>query len=233
MLVLHHVLNLQSHFQWLPCNIVSIKCENIAKKAKKWSRWGTLVVCGWPSMKSFKVKFLVAYRGHIYVLYIPLIGWFNFLYMRTGPKCEKMAKTDLQEATSDLEIEGQGHKTIAFVALPIYTHIPNLKSLTKILFKLSRPKGNLGGGVTVLNPKYPRLSSGDTKIVNNLNWSHILDFFVKQRRLYAVMSESSVNTCQNPSEVCGNEINMAVCTKHPKICNMMLWQFFNVYIFIT
>ena len=61
-------------------------------------------------------------------------------------------------ATSDLEIEGQGHKTIAFVALPIYTHIPNLKVLTKIFFKLSRPKGNLGGGgggVTVL-------SSGDT-----------------------------------------------------------------------
>ena len=68
-------------------------------------------------------------------------------------------------ATSDLEIEGQGHKTIAFVALPIYTHIPNLKVLTKIFFKLSRPKGNLcgsGGGVTVLNPKYPRLSSRDT-----------------------------------------------------------------------
>ena len=70
-------------------------------------------------------------------------------------------------ATSDLEIEGQGHKTIAFVALPIYTHIPNLKVLTKIFFKLSRPKGNLcgGGGVTVLNPKYPRLSSGDTIMI--------------------------------------------------------------------
>ena len=69
-------------------------------------------------------------------------------------------------ANSDLEIEGQGHKTIAFVALPIYTHIPNLKVLTKIFFKLSRPKGNLcgGGGMTVLNPKYPRLSSGDTII---------------------------------------------------------------------
>ena len=69
-------------------------------------------------------------------------------------------------ATSDLKIEGQGHKTIAFVALPIYTHILNLKVLTKIFFKLSRPKGNLCGGgcggVTVLNPKYPRLSSGDT-----------------------------------------------------------------------
>ena len=48
------------------------------------------------------------------------------------------------------------------MALPIYTHIPNLKFLTKIFFKLSRPKGNLCGGVTVLNPKYPRLSSGDT-----------------------------------------------------------------------
>ena len=66
-------------------------------------------------------------------------------------------------ATSDLEIEGQGHKTIVFVALPISTHIPNLKVLTKLFFKLSRPKGNLcGGSVTVLNPKYPRLSSGDT-----------------------------------------------------------------------
>ena len=78
---------------------------------------------------------------------------------------QKWPKTDLQVATSDLEIKGQGHKTIAFVALPIYTHIPNLKVLTKIFFKLSRPKGNLCGGVTVLNPKYPRLSSGDTIII--------------------------------------------------------------------
>ena len=60
--------------------------------------------------------------------------------------------------------------TKQFMALSIYTHIPNLKVLTKIFFKLSRPKGNLcgggggGGGVTVLNPKYPRLSSGDTNI---------------------------------------------------------------------
>ena len=54
------------------------------------------------------------------------------------------------------------------MALPIYTHIPNLKVLTKIFFKLSRPKGNLcgRGGVTVLNPKYPRLLSGDTIISN-------------------------------------------------------------------
>ena len=45
----------------------------------------------------------------------------------------------------------------------MYTHIPNLKSLTKIFFKLSRPKGNLcGGGMTIQNPKYPRLSAGDT-----------------------------------------------------------------------
>ena len=73
-----------------------------------------------------------------------------------------MAKPDLQEATSDLEIEGQGHKTIAFMTLPIYTHITNLK----IFFNLSRLKGNLcsggGGGVTVLNPKYPQLLSRDT-----------------------------------------------------------------------
>ena len=50
------------------------------------------------------------------------------------------------------------------MALPIYTHIPNLKGLTKIFFKLSRPKENLcgDGSVTILNPKYPRLLSGDT-----------------------------------------------------------------------
>ena len=47
---------------------------------------------------------------------------------------QKWPKSDLLVATSDLEIEGQGHKTIAFVALPIYTHIPNLKVLTKIFF---------------------------------------------------------------------------------------------------
>ena len=51
------------------------------------------------------------------------------------------------------------------MALPIYTHIPNLKGLTKIFFKLLCPKGNLCGGVggvTVLNPN-PQLSSGDTR----------------------------------------------------------------------
>ena len=37
----------------------------------------------------------------------------------------------LQRTYSDLEIEGQSHKTIVFVALPIYTYIPNLKGLTK------------------------------------------------------------------------------------------------------
>ena len=102
-------------------------------------------------------QILYAYRGHIYVLS-------NFLYMRSGPKCEKWPKSDLKQATSDLEIEGQGHKTIAFVALPIFTHIPNLKGVTKFFFKLSRPKGNLCGSscVTVLNPKYLRLSSADT-----------------------------------------------------------------------
>ena len=63
-----------------------------------------------------------------------------------------------------LKLKVTGHKTIAFVALPIYTHIPNLKGLTKIFFKLSCPKGNLcgSGNVTVLNPKFPRLLSGDT-----------------------------------------------------------------------
>ena len=30
------------------------------------------------------------------------------------------------------KIEGQGHKTIAFVALPIYTQVSNLNGLTKI-----------------------------------------------------------------------------------------------------
>ena len=65
--------------------------------------------------------------------------------------------------TFNEELQGQISACLAFVALPIYTHIPNLKVLTKIFFKLSRPKGNLcgGSGVTVLNPKYPRLSSGD------------------------------------------------------------------------
>ena len=69
-------------------------------------------------------------------------------------------------STSDLEIECQGHKTIAFVALPIFTYIPNLKGPTKIFFKLSRLKGNLcGGSVTILNPKYPRLSPWDTNML--------------------------------------------------------------------
>ena len=40
------------------------------------------------------------------------------------------------------------------MALPIYNHIPNLKGLTKIFFKLSRQKGILCGGVTVLNPTF-------------------------------------------------------------------------------
>ena len=69
---------------------------------------------------------------------------------------------------TDLLVEGEGHKTIGFQTLPISTHIPSLKALVKIFFKLSRRKGNLcgggGGGVTLLNPKYPRLSSGDTII---------------------------------------------------------------------
>ena len=60
------------------------------------------------------------------------------------------------------------------MALPIYTHILNLKGLPKIFFKLSRPKGNLGGGgVTGLNPKYPRLSSGDTINSGGKNHQHI------------------------------------------------------------
>ena len=39
----------------------------------------------------------------------------------------------------------------------VYTHIPNLKGLTKIFFKLSHLKGNLciGDSVIVMNPKYP------------------------------------------------------------------------------
>ena len=55
--------------------------------------------------------------------------------MRTGSKCEKNGQnlTIKRRDTSDLEIEGQGHKTIAYVALPIYTHIPNLKGLTNII----------------------------------------------------------------------------------------------------
>ena len=54
------------------------------------------------------------------------------------------------------------------MALPICTQIPNLKGVTKIIFfKLSRPKGNLCGSVTLLNPKYPHLSSGDTMKLSN------------------------------------------------------------------
>ena len=112
---------------------------------------------------------------------------------------KKWLKSDLYEATSDLEIEGQGHKTIAFVALPIYTHIPNLKGLTKIFFKLSRLKGNLCGGMTVLNPKYPRLSSGDTikKIMLTTSnpfissWSFFLSFFSLSRSFLNLLNSSS------------------------------------------
>ena len=94
-------------------------------------------------------------------LYIPAIGWSNFLYMRTGPKCEKMAKIwPLRGHQWPWNWRSRSQNNS--MALSIYTHIPNLTGLTKLFFKLSRPKGNLcGGGVTVLNPKYPRLSSGD------------------------------------------------------------------------
>ena len=54
----------------------------------------------------------------------------------------------------------------------------NLKVLTKIFFKLSCPKGNLcGGSVTVLNPKYPRLSSGDTISVH-VNYFSFMPFCI-------------------------------------------------------
>ena len=83
-----------------------------------------------------------------------------------------------------------------FVALPIYTNIPNLKGLCKIFFKLSCPKGNLsGGGMTVLNTKYPRLSSGDTNIINKpLIWrsntfsSHIFEAFLIKTALFCFSS---------------------------------------------
>ena len=72
---------------------------------------------------------------------------------------------------TDQLFEGEGHKTIGFQPLPISTHIPSLKALGQIFFELSRTKGNPcggggggGGGVTLLKPKYPRLSSGDTII---------------------------------------------------------------------
>ena len=93
------------------------------------------------------------------------------------------------------------------MALPIYTHIPNLKVLTKIFFKLSRPKGNLcggggGGGVTVLNPKYPRLSSGDTII----QWGFLINISFKDRLLINM-------TLQNPV---GDFNQKAVCTSITK-----------------
>ena len=85
------------------------------------------------------------------------------------------------------------------MALPIYTHIPNLKGLTKIFFKLSRRNGNFcGGGVTILNPKYPRLSSGDT----------IKALFPKQEKSYPH------NSTRMESEECGIFFNV------PKIGNL-------------
>ena len=130
------------------------------QKGQNWLRWGTLAVCGWPSMKSFKVKFMHAYRGHIYVLYILAIGWSNFLH-ENWAKIWKMAKIwplRGHQWPRNWRSRSQNNRSMA---LPIYTHIPNLKGRTKIMFKLSCPKGSLCG-VTVLNPKYPQLSSGDT-----------------------------------------------------------------------
>ena len=93
-------------------------------------------------------------------------------------------------ATSDLEIEGQGHKTIAIVALPIYTHIPNLKVLTKIFFKLSPPKGNLcGGGMSVLYPKYPRLSSGDTTKYSKCHTFQVISDLLKSDNLKVAIAQ--------------------------------------------
>ena len=42
---------------------------------------------------------------------------------------------------TDQLVEGEGHKTIGFQVLPIYTHIPNVKALIKIFFELSHLKG--------------------------------------------------------------------------------------------
>ena len=79
------------------------------------------------------------------------------------------------------------------MTLPIYTHIPNLKGLTKIFFKLSRPKGNLfgGGGVTVLNHKYPRLLSGDTII-------KLLKIYHGRLMLHSVIYSGLVLTSSSP-----------------------------------
>ena len=64
----------------------------------------------------------------------------------------------------DVERLATSHKTIGFQPLPISIHIPSLKALGQIFFESSRTKGNPcgGSGVTLLKPKYPRLSSGDT-----------------------------------------------------------------------
>ena len=45
--------------------------------------------------------------------------------------------------TFDLEIEGQGHKTIVFMTLPIYTHIINLKGLNKIFKVIASERKSL------------------------------------------------------------------------------------------
>ena len=53
----------------------------------------------------------------------------------------KSNKRVLQNAAFGLFVKG--HNSIHSKTLPIYTHIPNMKSLCTIFLKLSHMKGNL------------------------------------------------------------------------------------------
>ena len=117
------------------------------------------------------------------------------------------------------------------MALPIYTHIPNLKVLTKIFFKLSHPKGNLcgGGGVTVLNPKYPRLSSGVT--INALyKMSGLVCFLSSWRKeglifvhlLSSCRKEGFIFFCHFVGEQTSKIIVYQFCTDNPLVKHAQL-----------
>ena len=60
-----------------------------------------------------------------------------------------------------LFVKGQGRISNSLETFPIYIHISNFKGLRAIVFEVKHAEENLcGGGVTGLNPKYPRLCLG-------------------------------------------------------------------------
>ena len=87
-----------------------------------------------------------------------------FLFLRTGPKSAKKPKMwPLSGLNWPICGRSPGYQTIGMESSLIWTHIPNLRGLRQIFFELSRGEENLcgsGGGVTGLNPKYPRLCLG-------------------------------------------------------------------------